>query len=91
MAKIGEKTVNECTRLLGELLEEKMDELDIAYKNAGGDPLDISLKVKISLDESGGNRVAAGISFAIEKAKGSAMSIVDEEQMAMEFPMDSTS
>ena len=75
---IGDKTIEECGKLIGGLLSEHKTELNDAYLKAD-DALDVSLKLKISPDDNG-NKVKADISFVAEKIKDSASVHVNEDQ-----------
>jgi len=80
--KIGNKTIEKATELLGGLLNSYQNELDKAYLKSD-DTLAVSLTLKISPDQHG-NKLKADIKFVADQVKDSANGHADEDQLSFD-------
>ncbi len=86
--KFGPKTRGKATDLISNLLEGYQKQIEKTYSEATG-KLDIGMKVTLESAGDLGIKVSAKISFVESKIDETVFDVIDEEQMAIEFPDNS--
>ena len=81
MARIGKYTARKMVEMLNVLINEHLDEIDDAYRNAE-DSLSVGFTVKVKPQKHAGNDLDATINFVTARCKDTIKDAVDENQMS---------